>query len=92
MKIALVSPMKFIAAVIIGIVLAMAISAILAPHPVETPPIEITPVPTPAPVYIQPTTPQPDNLGFTVVSLLPLFIAATGVFAMIFPILVLRND
>lgn len=58
MKIALLTPMKFVAAIIVGIVLAIAVASITAPHPVETPPIVITPAPTPAPVYTEQHIPQ----------------------------------
>ena len=52
MKIAGLTPLQIIAAIIIGIVAAVAVGSLTAPHPVETPPIVVTPVPTPAPVYI----------------------------------------
>jgi hypothetical protein len=70
MKIAFLSPLLFLAAIIVGLVLSFAITAYSVPHPVETPVIVITPVPTPAPVYINPSptsdkTVIPDNGKWT---------------------------
>ena len=56
MKIAGLTPLQIIAAIGIGIVFSFALGSLTAPHPVETPPIIVTPVPTPAPVYIHPTS------------------------------------
>jgi hypothetical protein len=55
MKIFFLKPGLFITATIIGILLAFALSPMTTPVQVEQKPIEITPVPTPAPVYVQPS-------------------------------------
>ncbi len=56
MKIAKLTPLAFVAAIIVGVVLSFAFAAVTSPHVVEQPVIVITPVPTPQPVYnIQPT-------------------------------------
>jgi len=55
MKIAFLSPLLFVAAIIVGIVLSFAITAYSVPQSVGTPVVTITPVPTPAPVYIDPS-------------------------------------
>jgi hypothetical protein len=55
MKLFYLPPKKFAEAVIIAVILSFSVSMIMLPHQVETPIVEITPVPTPEPVYIKPT-------------------------------------
>ena len=52
MKLLGLSLPKVAFAILIGIFASIALGTLLVPHPVETPPIVVTPVPTPAPVYI----------------------------------------
>lgn len=60
MRLAWMSPILFIGAVIIGVILSFAVTAFTSPHPVEQPVVVITPIPTPAPVYI---TPEPTKMS-----------------------------
>jgi hypothetical protein len=55
MKIAGLSIWYIIAAIGIGLIISFGLSFFQTPQPVDVHKIEITPVPTPAPVYIQPT-------------------------------------
>lgn len=55
MKIIGLTGSQFVVAIILGLTVSFCITAISVPHPVETPVIVITPVPTPAPVQIQNT-------------------------------------
>jgi hypothetical protein len=94
-KIAFLTPLQFITAIAVGIIVAVAIASLTVPHPVEQKVIVITPVPTPAPVYVQPTA-QPiqpttqtqpiheipeDTMG--ILAILPIAIVGVGIMTII---------
>lgn len=57
---------KFCIAIIVGIILSFFFVAMTVPQTVEQPVIEITPVTTPEPVYVEPTVTS-ENLDETTV-------------------------
>lgn len=65
MKLFYLTPKQFFEAVIIGLVLSLTFAVLLTtPVQVESPPVKTTPVPTPKPLYIDPTevpTPAPTH-------------------------------
>ncbi len=86
------TPLLFICAVIVGVALSFAFAAFSSPHVVEQPTIVITPVPTPQPVYIQPTAaPQQqtnwkstdDQSATVIASILPIAVVGVGIMTII---------
>jgi hypothetical protein len=54
-KKSVITPGKIIIAIFLGLVISFGLSFFQMPQPVDVHKVEITPVPTPAPIYIQPT-------------------------------------
>ncbi len=59
MKIIGLTGTQFIVAIIFALAVCFVVITATSPHPVEQPTIVLTPVPTPAPVLIQPTQQAP---------------------------------
>lgn len=57
---------KFGIAIVVGVILSFFFVAMTVPQTVERPVIEITPVPTPEPIYVKPTV-MSENLDETTV-------------------------
>lgn len=88
------TPLLFVCAIVVGIALSFAFASFSSPHVVEQPVIVITPVPTPQPVYVQPTAvssgwsgvEQNDSTSM-ILSFLPIAIIGVAAMSILLPIL-----